>query len=117
MHEDKRAARTKDKREDQIACLLTHPAMRTSMCVSAASQQTCISVDMSCVAWVSWARSQSRVSSTTLRVKSVQAHHPFDRSTRGREDRSRTTDQQQQHIEVRRNASCATQQGGGGGYP
>lgn len=44
----------------------THPAMRTSMCVSAASQQTCIRVDMSCVAWLSWARSQSRVSSTTF---------------------------------------------------
>ena len=36
------------------------------MCVSAASQQTCIRVDMSWVAWVSWARSQSRVSSTTF---------------------------------------------------
>lgn len=43
-----------------------HPAMRTSMCVSAASQQTCIRVDMSCVAWVSWVRSHSRVSSTTF---------------------------------------------------
>lgn len=36
------------------------------MCVSAASQQTCISVDMSCVAWLSWVRSHSRVSSTTF---------------------------------------------------
>lgn len=40
------------------------------MCVSAASQHTCIKVDMSCVAWFNWARSHSRVSRTTYSTPS-----------------------------------------------